>query len=105
MVPASDERERPHEWLRLLSEDRQVFRDFVAGGDVLGCAYRMAVARRRVQDRCSTRPIPTLREVDAAVCEIEDRGFSDARLARGRLGEACEERGLLVIAPSTRHAA
>ncbi len=103
MIPASDERERPHEWLRRLAEDRRAWAVFLASGDVLGCAYRIAVAARRVSDR--SNPIPTLREVDAALCLLQVRGVSDRRLCRGRLGDACDERGLLVIQPETRRAA
>jgi len=105
MMTSTEEHERPHEWLRQLSENRRVWTDFVANDDVLSCAYRIAVARRRVTDRCSPRPIPTLREVDAALCELEVRGVVRDRAPRSLLGDACQARGFLVISSALRRAA
>ncbi|MFO0615897.1 MAG: hypothetical protein U0414_25100 [Polyangiaceae bacterium] len=105
MNTTTDERERPHEWLRHLSEDRHAFGALVASDDLLGCAYRIAVARRRVADRGAAQPLPTLREVDAALCQLELRGVSGYRTPRAQLREACESRGLPVIAPVVPRAA
>jgi hypothetical protein len=93
------ERDRPAEWLRALLEIPGGYERLLAvAGDGVAAAYRIARARRRA----SALPceVPTLREVDAALREIAAgvRGALSLPPSRASLGDACAERGLLVIA-------
>ncbi len=93
-----DETERPTEWLRLLAENRGLYRELLQeAGSVAVAAYRLARARCRVQPVPS--PIPTAAELRVAAIEISYHAGLKDRLDERQMVDECEQAGLPVISP------
>jgi len=96
-TPTHDEAERPAEWLRLLCENRDLYRElFERDGSIAIAAYRLARARCRVREVPS--PIPTAAELRVAAIEIAYHVGCCERLDERELIDECEKAGLSVIA-------
>jgi hypothetical protein len=96
-VGGFEERERPSEWLRGLRESASGYMDLLReSGDRVLAAYRIAVARCRTSARST--PVPTGREVHAALVELTTGARDEASLPSVRRVVAeCEDAGLLVF--------
>ncbi len=106
MRETSEERERPTEWLRRLTEERARFAELLADSDGLAlAAYRIARARLRVQPTGAAR-VPTAAELKVAAAEICRRTGLCVTYPLSQLVDDCEYAGFPVIAPLEReHAA
>lgn len=99
MRESSDERERPTEWLRRLTEDRTQVAELLRDSESFAlAAYRVARARLRVQPTGATR-IPTVTELKAAAAEICRRAGLTVTYPLSQLVADCEYAGFPVIAP------
>jgi hypothetical protein len=101
---ASDELERPTEWLRRLAENRALYRLLLEqAGSLAVAAYRLARAR------CRTQPmpmlVPTATEVRVAADEISRYVGLSQRMGLRQLLDDCEHAGLTVIVPLSLSAA
>ena len=101
MLQRTQETERPHEWLRALRESKSGYADLLReSGDLVVAAYRLATARCRASALAT--PVPTLREVRAAVTSLHENsvpGSDPRQMSIARLREECEKAHLLVIGP------
>jgi hypothetical protein len=95
----TEERDRPCEWLRALTEGRRSYAWLVEDSNGLAtAAYRLARARCRT--RPAGIPIPTANELHTAARQIETAVEGRGKLpALGLLLDECELRGLPVIRP------
>jgi hypothetical protein len=95
----TEERDRPSEWLRALTEGRRSFLWLVEDSKgVAIAAYRLARAR------CRTRPggipLPTANELQVAARQIASATEGLAKLpVLGLLLDECDVHGLTVIRP------
>ena len=95
----TEERDRPCEWLRALTEGRRSYLWLVEDSKGLAiAAYRLARAR------CRTRPagilVPTATELQVAARQIENATEGRATLPTlGLLVDECDLHGLPVIRP------
>ena len=101
---ATDELERPTEWLRRLAENRALYRQLLEHAGCLAvAAYRLARAR------CRTQPVPmhlpTSAELRVAADEISRYVGLRTTLRLGQLVADCEHAGLTVIVPLNASAA
>jgi hypothetical protein len=95
----TEERDRPCEWLRALTEGRRSYLWLVEDSNSVAiAAYRLARARCRT--RPAGIPLPTANELHAAARQIESATEGRAKLpALGLLLDECDLRGLPVITP------
>jgi hypothetical protein len=103
LTQSSEERERPHEWLRSLTESPVGLAWLLGDSASLGvAAYRLARAVGRIQPVANH--VPTSTELWAAARRIAVAAGGNAP-SHAVLLDECRLAGLLVIAPLSRRAA
>jgi len=103
VTQSSEERERPHEWLRSLTESPVGFAWLLGDSASFGvAAYRLARALGRIQSVANH--VPTSTELVAAARRIAVAAGGTPP-SHAVLLDECSEAGLPVIAPLSRRAA
>lgn len=103
-IVTSEEVERPTEWLRHLAENRVMYEKLLhSAGSLALAAYRLAVARCRVQSVSAA--VPTLAELRVAADEISRYVGLRSRCPTAQLVADCEHAGMPVIVPLNASAA
>ena len=94
---ATDEIERPNEWLRRLRESARGYAELMReSGEPVVAAYRIAAARCRAG--AIPTAIPTLREVHAAACELIVATEETTPIpSRAVIADECDFAGLMLI--------